>query len=214
VSLPVAASCGSLGATALLFLVAGRGRATPTELLLAGIGVNALCGAGVGLAVFAADDVALRSFTFWSLGSLGSASWPVVGVTAVGALLPALAATGLAARLDVLGLGDSAAHAAGVDLPTTRWGVVALCAAAVGTSVAQCGTISFVGLVAPHVVRLTVGPSHRGVLLGSLLGGAALLLAADLLARTAVAPVELPVGVVTTALGGPFLLWLLQRRRG
>jgi iron complex transport system permease protein len=165
----------------------------------------------VGLLVFAADDAALRSFTFWTLGSVGGATWSQLGLASVGAGLPVLGAMWLARRLDVLMLGETDAEALGISVLATRRVVVVLCALAVGTSVALCGIIGFVGLVAPHLVRLCAGPMHRVVLPGSALLGSVLLMGADLVARTAVAPLELPVGVVTTLLGGPFLLWLLSR---
>jgi iron complex transport system permease protein len=211
-SLPLAAFVGGLGATAAVLAIGGRVSGAPiSQLLLAGIGVNALCGAGVGVLVFSADDAALRSFTFWTLGSVGGATWSQLGLASVGAGLPVLGAALLARRLDVLMLGETDAEALGISVTATRRVVVVLCALAVGTSVALCGIIGFIGLVAPHLVRLSAGPLHRVVLPGSALLGSVLLLGADLVARTAVAPLELPVGVVTTLLGGPFLLWLLSR---
>ncbi len=210
--LPLAAFVGGAVATLVAALMASSsGDLSVHRLLLAGIAVNALCGAGVGLLVFAADDDALRGFTFWTLGSLGSASWSSVTVAAVGAGLPALAGLTLARGLDVLFLGESSARALGVALGPLKVWCIAIAALSVGTSVALCGVIGFIGLVAPHLVRLLLGPRHGWVIPGSALLGAILLLGADLVARTIVAPVELPVGILTTLIGGPFLLWLLHR---
>lgn len=210
--LPGAAFVGGAVATGVTAALSRQhGQMSVTRLLLAGIAVNALCGAGVGLLVFAADEDQLRSFTFWTLGSLGAATWSNLPIAALGAGLPALAALSLAPWLDALALGELDARALGVPLEQVKAAAVILATLAVGTSVALCGIIGFVGLVAPHLVRLAVGPRHGLVLPGSVLVGSALMLGADLLARTLVAPVELPVGVLTTLLGGPFLLWLLAR---
>ncbi|MBX2799622.1 MAG: iron ABC transporter permease [Myxococcales bacterium] len=211
--LPVAAFIG--GALATLFaagLAQRDGHLSVTHLLLAGIAVNALCGAGVGMLIFAADDDELRGFTFWTLGSLGSASWSTVTIAAVGAGIPTLLSLRLARGLDVLLLGESSARALGLRLDPLKAACIGLAALAVGTSVALCGLIGFIGLVAPHLVRLAVGPRHGWVIPGAALLGAVLLLGSDLAARTVVAPVELPVGILTTGMGGPFLLWLLRRR--
>lgn len=210
--MPVAAFVGSLCATGAVLAAARRSGPQPAaDLLLAGIGVNALCSAGVGLLLFSADDAALRSFTFWTLGSVGGATWTRFGLALVGAVLPSLAAFGLAGRLDVWMLGEADAVTLGVPVRATRLLLVTLCALAVGTGVALCGIVGFVGLVAPHLVRLAAGPLHRVVLPGSALLGAVLLLTADLVARTVVAPVELPIGIVTALIGAPFLLWLVRR---
>lgn len=211
-SVPVAAFVGGLLATGLVLSVSAGGEGTG-DLLLSGIAVNAICSAGVGMLLFVADDAALRSFTFWTLGSVGGANWPAVQVTVLGAVLPAVCATVLAARLDALLLGEAEAEAIGVPVAATRRTVVGLAALMVGTSVALCGMIGFVGLLAPHLVRRIAGPAHALVLPGSALLGAGLLLLADLLARTVAAPAELPIGVLTTLVGGPFLLWMLRRGR-
>lgn len=211
IALPTAAFLGALAAAGVVSAAAASAERT-ADLLLAGIAVNALCGAGVGLLVFAADDAALRSFTFWTLGSVGGATWPTLSWVAPLVGLPLVASLGQARAMDALLLGDADAEALGVAVGRTRLVVVLLTAASVGAGVAACGTVAFVGLVCPHLARLVVGPSHAGLLPVSALAGAVLLVAADLLARTVVAPVELPLGVVTTAVGGPFLLWLLARR--
>jgi len=177
-------------------------------MLLAGIAINAVAEAGIGLYAYIANDEQLRNMTFWRLGSLGGGTYTVLAalVPLAGASLIALAR--LAAPLNALALGEAEARHLGVDvqrLKTIALVGVALC---VGALVAVTGLIFFVGLVAPHIVRLACGPDHRVVL-----PGVTLILGADLLARTAVAPAELPIGVVTALIGAPFFLALLLRAR-
>ena len=202
----------SLLATAVVYLVArAYGQTQVTTLILAGIAVNATAGAFTGLLTFIADDDQLRSITFWMLGSVGGATWPVVSSVApffiVGlALLPFRARA-----LNLLTLGDRDANHLGVS--TERVSVIVLCALVTGAAVSVSGIIGFVGLVVPHVIRLIAGPDHRFLLPASILGGSTALLLADLLARTVVVPAELPLGVVTAMVGGPFFLWLVHRTR-
>lgn len=206
-----------LGAALATWVVVGLGRqdgrTQVATMLLAGIAINAIAGAGTGLLVAVSDDAQLRSLTFWMLGSLGGATWPMLAVVAPLTLTPALVALALARPLDVLSLGERAAGSLGIEVERLKQLSVLLVALSVGASVAVTGVIAFVGLVVPHLVRLAVGPGHRLVLPGSLLLGACLLVLADLVSRTVVAPAELPVGVVTTLVGGPFFLGLLLRHR-
>jgi iron complex transport system permease protein len=182
-------------------------------MLLAGVGLNALAGAGVGLALFFADDDQLRQFTFWTLGSLGQVTWPKLAA-ALPFVLPALVLIPRHARaLDALLLGESEAGHLGVDLARLKRHLVFATAAGVGAAVSVAGGIGFIGLVVPHLVRLVIGPGHRLLLPASSLLGATLLLAADLLARTVALPAELPVGVLTAALGAPVFFSLLRRGR-
>lgn len=212
--LPLAAFAGGLLVTigvARLALVDGI-VSVPT-MLLAGIAANALASAGTGALVLVADDAALRGINFWMLGSLGGASWPMVTVAAAVTALTSAVAWRARPMLDALMLGEAEARHLGVDVERTKRALVATVALAVGASVAMCGVIGFIGLVVPHLVRLAGGPLHHNVLAGSMLGGALLLVLADLGARTVIAPAELPVGLVTTGVGGPFFLWLLARQR-
>ncbi|MBP2227858.1 iron complex transport system permease protein [Azospirillum agricola] len=201
-----------LGAVAAALCVLGLGRGVATTMLLAGIGVNALAMAGIGLLVYAANDRQLRDITFWNLGSVGGASWPAVAVVAPLVLAAAAVILSCARGLDALTLGDRAAAHLGV--PVERLGLVVVggVALAVGAAVSLSGIIGFVGLVVPHLVRLCAGPDHRTLIPGSALLGATLMVAADCLARTIVAPAELPVGLVTALIGTPFFLWLIRRR--
>ncbi|WP_324679264.1 iron ABC transporter permease [Hymenobacter sp. GOD-10R] len=213
-TLAVAAFAGACGTTLLVYQLSKEaGRAVVATMLLAGIAVNALAGALTGLLTYAATDEQLRSITFWGLGSLGGASWPtVIGVLPLLAL-PLLLLPRLGKQLNLLALGeDQAAH---LGLPVTRLKrqLIVLATLAVGTSVAVAGSIGFLGLVVPHLVRLAAGPDHRVVLPGAALGGALVLTLADTLARTVVAPAELPIGILTALLGTPVFLWILLREK-
>jgi iron complex transport system permease protein len=212
--LPIAAFLGALATTAALYRLATReGRTSIATLLLAGLAVAALTNAAIGLLVFLSDDRQLRDITFWMLGSLSGATWPKVI-----ALIPFLAATVLgmpfiARGLDLLVLGEAEAFYGGIAVEWLKRLSIVLVAAAIGAAVSICGVIGFVGLVVPHLLRLAIGPAHRLLLPASALLGAALLLAADTIARVLVAPAELPIGIVTAAIGAPFFLVLLLRQR-
>ncbi|MGJ3265250.1 MAG: FecCD family ABC transporter permease [Salinarimonas sp.] len=213
--LPMGAFAGGLATTLVLYAIATRGgRTSIATMLLAGIALGALAGAASGFLAYLSDDRQLRDLTFWSLGSLGGATWNKLAVIAP-ILLVTLAATPILARaLNALVLGEAEAYHLGVAVERAKAAIVVLVAAAVGASVAAAGVIGFVGIVVPHLLRLAIGPDHRVLLPASALLGAALLVGADLVARTVVAPAELPIGIVTAAIGAPFFLWLLLRKRG
>nr|WP_236543992.1 iron ABC transporter permease [Spiractinospora alimapuensis] len=203
-----------LATTLFVYLFArSQGRTEVVTLLLTGIAVNAVAGAAIGLMINFSQSAEIQSITFWQLGSVGAANWPKVW-----ALLPCLALGFLAVpiyarRLDLLALGEGSARHLGVNVERMRlWLIVAL-ALLTSAAVAFAGIVSFVGLVVPHIVRMLAGPGHRVLLPASVLGGA-LLVAADLAARTVAAPAEIPLGVVTALIGGPFFFWLLRRARG
>lgn len=214
-ALPLAAFGGGLVTTLLLYRVATRrGQTSIATMLLAGIALGALAGAFSGVLVYLADDQQLRDLTFWGLGSLAGATW--TKIAAAGPIIAlALVATPFMARgLNAMALGEaSAAH---LGIPVQRFKNIAIVAvaAATGASVAVSGGIGFVGIVVPHLLRLSIGPDHRYLLPASALLGASLLLLADAVSRTVVAPAELPIGIVTAAVGAPFFLWILLRRRG
>ncbi len=211
--LPVGAFGGGLVTTLALYLIATReGRTSIATMLLAGIALGALTGAFMGFLSFASDDRQLRDLTFWSLGSLGGATWTKVQAVAP-LVLPVLLATPFLARgLNALTLGEAEAFHLGVPVQRVKAAAILLVAVAVGASVAAAGVIGFVGIVVPHVLRMAVGANHRLLLPASALLGAALLVAADIVARTVVAPAELPIGTLTAAIGAPFFLWLLLSR--
>jgi iron complex transport system permease protein len=212
--LPVCAFCGGLAATLLVARIAmTEGGIAVATLLLAGIAVNALANAGIGLFIFIADDRQLRDITFWMLGSLAGARWPHLPVLGIMVVLPALALLFLARSLNALALGEREAFHLGIAIERVKRIAIVLAAITVSAGVAFTGLIAFVGLVVPHLVRLAVGADHRLVLPLSALSGGALLVVADLGARSLAAPAELPIGVLTSAIGAPFFLWLLRRER-
>lgn len=209
--------CAFLGGLAVTWLVyrLGRrdGQTSVATMLLAGIALTALASALIGLFSYLADDATLRSLTFWNLGSLNGASyprlWPLL-------LVGMLVAAWLPRRVDALNallLGESEARHLGFDVERLKVELIFCTALGVGAAVAAAGMIGFIGIVVPHLLRLVVGPDHRRLLPASMLGGAILLLLADLLARLALAPAELPIGIVMALIGAPFFLYLLLRSR-
>lgn len=212
--LPLAAFAGGVIATLVVYrLATSNGQTSVATMLLAGIAINAVAGAGTGMLTFVADDDQLRDLTFWSLGSLGGATWTTLIAIAPCVLICVAAAPSLARSLNAMLLGESEARHLGIHTETVKRLVILGAALAVGASVAVAGVIGFIGLVVPHLLRLALGPDHRLLLPGSALFGATLLTGADLLARMVVQPAELPIGIVTALVGGPFFLWLLLRRR-
>ncbi|QRR04266.1 iron ABC transporter permease [Dyadobacter sandarakinus] len=189
------------------------GEKSITTLLLCGIAINAFVGATTGLMTYLADDAQLRSITFWNLGSLGGASWTAVLTLAPFVGVPLLFLPQLSKSLNLLVLGESQAASLGVNLKTLKRQVIILATLGVGASVAIAGTIGFVGLVVPHMIRAAFGPGHRTLIIGSALGGAIVLTLADTLSRTIVAPSELPIGILTALLGTPFFLYILWEQK-
>lgn len=214
IALTLAAFSGAFLITILLHRLAIRdGRTSVATLLFTGIALGALAQAGTGLLLFLASDQQLREFTFWSLGSLGGATWIKVAMILPLAMISFVISGMLAHGLDALALGEAEAFHLGIDVERLKRFAILAVAAGVGASVAVAGVIGFIGLVVPHLLRLMIGPSHTKLLIGSALLGAALLVAADIIARTITSPAELPLGVVTAFLGAPFFLWLLRRYR-
>lgn len=204
---------GSL-ATFLVYRLAVNERgASVAVMLLAGIAVTAFAGAVTNLCEFFSDNEHLRRISIWRMGGLEGASWAQLLILAV--ILAGLLTVLLRASqsLNALLLGESEARHLGVDVDSLKSKIILMVALAVGVSVAMAGTISFVGLIVPHLIRLLIGPDHRYLTLASAMGGALLLLIADTLARTVFAPEEIPVGVVTALAGAPFFLFLLRQRR-
>ena len=213
-ALPICAFVGALGAVAAVhFLGRIDGRTHLAGLLLAGIAINAFAGAGVGLATFLANDAQLRSITFWSLGSLGAASWPVCALLTPLVLVPGGVLLRQASLLNSMMLGETEAGHLGFRVEIHKRVILGCGALMVGASVSTVGIVGFVGLVAPHLLRLVLGPDHRLLLPASALAGALLMLAADTVCRTVAIPAEIPVGVATALLGAPFFLWLLWREQ-
>ena len=182
-------------------------------LLLAGIAINAVAGAVIGLCAYMASDTQLRNLTFWTLGSLASASWTLIAVAAGLFTSIWIATRPIMQSLNALMLGESIARHVGVCLPSLRLRVILMVAGLAGFAVAFCGVIGFIGLAAPHLVRLVAGADLRLVLSRSAIVGAILLICADAFARVISAPAEVPVGIFTALLGSAFFFWLLRRHR-
>ncbi|MGW2284249.1 FecCD family ABC transporter permease [Streptomyces phaeochromogenes] len=213
-TLPAFAFVAGLG-TALLVYSMSRsgGRTEVVTLILTGIAVNAFAGALIGLFIFLADTAAVNQITFWQLGSLSQATWPKVLAVLPCAALGLVVAPFYARKLDLLALGERPARHLGVDVERLRVVLILVVALLTAAAVSVSGVIGFVGLVIPHLLRMAAGPGHRFLIPGSALGGAVVLLAGDLAARTVVEPAELPLGVLTALFGSPFFFWLLRRTR-
>ncbi|MGR5945096.1 FecCD family ABC transporter permease [Enterobacter sp. C4G1] len=210
----LAAFLGALAATVVIFLLSQQRESSLSRLLLVGIAINALCGAAVGVLSWISNDAQLRQLSLWGMGSLGQAQWStLLAVTSL--MVPTVwIIWRLATALNLLQLGEEEAHYLGVDVKVVQR-VLLLCSALlVAAAVAISGVIGFVGLVVPHLIRMWLGADHRAVIPGSALAGAFLLLIADTVARTLVAPAEMPVGLLTSILGAPWFLWLIFRRGG
>lgn len=211
------AACAFLGALAaalLVYLVSrANGRTEVTTLLLTGIAINAFAGAGIAFMLFLANTSSREQIVFWQLGSLNGSLWPQAGLVTLVTLLGTLAAWSLGGKFDVLSLGERSARQVGVNVESLRMVTILLVALLTGVAVAFAGIIAFVGLVVPHIVRMAIGPGHRQLILASACGGATLLVAADLFARTLIRAADLPIGMLTSLVGGPFFFYLLLRQR-
>lgn len=213
-TLPLAAFAGGLAAVAAVYLAArSGGRTEVVTLILTGVALNAFLGAFIGLLTYLSDDAELRSITFWTLGSTAQATWTKVAAVAPFAAAGIIAALSRARGLDLLALGDRPARHLGLPVERFRAGMLAVTAVLTAAAVAVSGIVLFVGLVIPHLVRMVVGPGHRLLLVSSTLGGALILVLADLAARTIVAPSEIPLGVLTSLIGSPVFFWQLRRTR-
>ncbi|PZQ51333.1 MAG: ABC transporter permease [Rhodovulum sulfidophilum] len=211
--LPAAAFLGAGVVTLFVFTVARRGGVTSVAtLILAGVAVNALVGAVIGMLAYVSDDRQLRDLTFWTMGSLGGAGWPLVLVALAIAFATGVALLAFARALDLFQLGERAAFHSGLDIERAKLWIGVLTALGVGAVTAAAGPIGFVGLIAPHMARAMVGHGHRAMLPAAALTGIALVLSADLAVRLAVPPAEPPIGLAMSLIGGPFFLWLLTRR--
>lgn len=212
-AIPVAAFAGGLAVTGtLVVLASSRRTVSVAALLLAGLVLGALAQALMGLLAYLSDDRELRDLTLWTLGSLAGSSWTKVIGVAPFALLNLLLLPYLVRALNGLLLGEAEAFHLGIDVERIKRLIIIATAASVAAAVAAAGIIGFVGIIVPHVVRLVAGPDHGTVLPASAMLGAALLLAADIVARIIVAPAELPLGIVVALIGAPIFLHLVLRR--
>jgi iron complex transport system permease protein len=214
-SLPIAACLGGVISTYLVFMLARSrddGRASIVMLLLTGLAVNALFMSAIGFLSYIARDPQARSITFWSLGTLSGASWVAVQVVAVSTIGGTGLAMTYAKQLNALMIGEEEAMYLGVNVNRLKWIILSVNVVIVAVATAFTGVISFVGLVVPHILRMLRGADNRFLILGSALMGATLLSLADLIARSALRPAELPIGIVTSVVGVPVFLYLLRRR--
>lgn len=203
---------GAFLTTLLVYALSQQGGKTMVGImLLAGVAIAAIAGAITGVFVLQATDAQLRSITFWSLGSLGGIGWVQCMVMLPIAILTVVGLMQQHRGLNALALGESAALHTGIRVERMKRIIILLVALGVGATVSMCGAIGFVGLVVPHALRMLMGASHRQLLPASALGGAVLLSLADTFCRTAIAPVEIPIGLATASLGAPFFLYLLIR---
>ena len=207
-----AAFAGSLAATALAYVLGSR-VAGVAGLLLAGVAINTIAASVIGLLTTVANDAQLRDLTFWSMGSLSDARWNVLVFLGPWTLAWTVWLLSQWRVLNALLLGEREAQHLGWPLVVIRRRLIVVTSLIVGPLVAATGGIAFIGLVVPHVVRLALGADHRWLLPGCMLAGALALTLADWLCRVVVMPAELPIGLVTSLVGGPFFIWLLARGR-
>ena len=213
-SVAAAAFVAGLLTTLLVYLLSrSNGRTEVVTLVLTGVAINAFAGGLIAFLLFVASPAARDQIVFWQLGSLNGATWDAVRVVAPLSALGILAAVLIAPRLDLLALGESAARHLGVDVERLRRNVIVVVAVLATAGVAFTGIVLFVGLIVPHLVRMLVGPAHRTLIPLSAIVGAVVLLAADVGARSLVHNADLPLGMLTSLIGGPFFFWLLRRTR-
>ena len=212
--IPFSAIIGSASVIIILFVITkGFGYDGVTYMLLAGIAVNAIAGVGIGVLTYISDDSELRSLTFWTMGSFGGVTWPLIMPAIVVILFSIVWIIGLSRKLDLIQLGDVEASRLGINIKKVRFGIIISSAVVVGISVALSGMIGFIGLVVPHLVRILGGVNHLYVLIGSALFGSILMVISDMMCRVIISPAELPVGLITSGLGSPFFLWLIFKMR-
>src|SRR5580765_5572192 len=215
-SLPFAACIGGILSTYLVFILARSrddGRASIVMLLLTGLAVNALFMSAIGFLSYIARDPQARSITFWSLGTLSGANWKSVSVVSISTIAGTIVALRFAKQLNALMIGEEEATYLGVNVNRLKWIILSVNVVIVAVATAFTGVISFVGLVVPHILRMLGGADNRYLIVGSALLGATLLSLADLVARLVVRPAELPIGIVTSAVGVPVFIFLLRRRQ-
>jgi iron complex transport system permease protein len=204
---------GGLIAVFFVYRLASSGLGTSVAtMLLAGIAITALTGALGSLLEFYSDNEMLRRISIWKMGGLDGANYPRLWLASIVTIAVLVALPRYAKALNALLLGESEARHLGIDVDRVKFSLIIWVAIGVGTSVAMVGTIAFVGLVVPHIVRMLIGPNHTYLLPASALAGAILLLLADTLSRVVIAPSELPVGIITAIIGVPFFVSLLRNR--
>ena len=211
-AVPIGAFLGCLAVCSFIYRLSGfSGQFTVISLLLAGIAVNAIVGAFIGVLTLISNDQELRDLTFWSMGSLAGNHWALILPSLIAIVIAIIGLYRLSQPLNLYLLGEAQAKHLGLNVNALKKRVFILTALCIGAAVAVTGMIGFVGFVVPHLIRLIVGTDHRYLMPGSMLLGALLLTASDLLARTIILPAEVPIGLITSALGGPFFLIMLMK---
>lgn len=205
---------GALITAMLVYRISkSNGKINITLLILAGVAINALCGALTGLITFFADDKQLRDLTFWTLGSVGGANWSALGIVVLFTVIPTAIIIKSAKAINAFALGENTAHYMGVSVNRVKLIIILCSTAMVGAAVAFVGIIGFVGLVVPHIMRLITGPNHKTLIPLSALAGGVLVLLADVLSRTIIAPMEMPIGIITSLIGTPVLLVMILKQK-
>jgi len=182
-------------------------------MLLAGVAISAIAGAGMGMLTYVADDQSLRDLSLWQMGSMAGSNWISITISSITLVFLLVVFISSAKALNILLLGDAEAVHLGIDIVRLKRRLIFCCAIGLGVAVSIAGMIGFIGLIIPHLVRLLVGPNHQRLLPLSAMLGALLLLLSDILARTVMAPSEVPVGIITALLGSPFFIILLLQQR-
>jgi iron complex transport system permease protein len=210
--------CACIGGAATTFAVYRLGTShngtSVTMMLLTGIAISALSGAALGVLNYFADDQALRDLSLWTMGSLAGANSSGLWLAFAALLCLFIVFYRDADKLNAMLLGEVEARHMGIRVQALKRRLIILAAFGVGVTVALSGMIGFIGLIVPHLARMIIGPNYRSLLPVTLLMGALLLLISDMLARTVVAPLDMPVGIVTALLGAPFFVWLLVKQKG
>ena len=212
--IPISAMAGSMFVIFMLFLITKNfGYNSVTYLLLAGIAINAFVGVGIGILTYISDESELRGLTFWTMGSFGGVSWEMIAPCTIIISSIIFWKIRFSRNLDIIQLGENEAYRLGVNVKKLKIHIIISSAIIVGIGVSLSGMIGFVGLIIPHMVRIMGGYNHKYILISSALLGAALLMNSDMLCRIMIQPAELPVGLITSALGAPFFLWLIFKIR-
>lgn len=213
-SLPFSAFLGAVITIFVIYKLASvYNKVAVTVMLLAGIAINAMLGALVGLFTYVSTEEELKSFTFWTMGSLSDGDLKVILTLVPIVLITYIFAHKKKVELNLMLLGEDEARNSGVNAERLKKMIIFFVSLSIGASVAFCGIIGFIGLIVPHIARQLVGSNHKFFIPLSAILGAFVLLWADSLARTIVAPAELPIGIITAILGAPFFLWLLMKNR-
>ena len=214
--LPILAIVGSFLTIMIVYSLSKvNGKTNVMAMLLSGVAINAIAGSIIGFFVSISSDLELRSFTFWTMGGLDNSDWFIVILVSFFTIVPFLFIYKFKTEIDIFMLGDSEAANLGVNVEYLKRKIILISSIMVGISVAFCGMIGFVGLVTPHLIRLFISPNHKYLIPGSALLGSLILVLSDFISKTIISPAQLPIGIVTSAIGAPFFVWLIlsQKRR-